>query len=70
MLTHFQYKPLYKNTDIPGWEFSFFYKKLKRTGRYLQDGKIEWQLHIPDDSEKADVESKVHELMLFHVYDR
>lgn len=70
MLTHFQFKPLYKNTDIPGWEFSFFFKKLKRTGRYLQDGKIEWGLNAPDGDERTGLEQQVHELMLFHVYDR
>ncbi|WP_053365454.1 YheE family protein [Bacillus sp. FJAT-27245] len=70
MLTHFQFKPLYKNTEIPGWEFSFFFKKLKRTGHYLQDGKIEWGQNAPEGLERNELEKQIHELMLFHVYDR
>ncbi|OCA84364.1 hypothetical protein A8F94_16810 [Bacillus sp. FJAT-27225] len=70
MLTHFQFKPLYKNEVIPGWEFSGFFKKQKRSGRYLQDGRIEWVLNPPDHEDKDILENQVHELMLFHVYDR
>jgi Family of unknown function (DUF5342) len=70
MLTHFQYKPLYKNEALPGWEFSCFYKKQKRSGRYLQDGKIEWLINPPEQDDRNQVESQIHELMLFHVYDR
>ncbi|RHW43109.1 hypothetical protein D1B31_00050 [Neobacillus notoginsengisoli] len=70
MLTHFQYKSLFKNAELPGWEFSFFFKKLKRSGHYLQDGKIEWVTNPPAELDRKALEKMVHELMLFHVYDR
>ena len=70
MLTHFQFKPLYENEAIPGWLFSFYFKKLRRTGRYLQDGKIEWAENPPEDADRKTLENQIHELMLYHVYDR
>ncbi len=69
MLTHFQFKSLYANSDIPGWSFSFYYNKLKYTGIYNQDGKIEWTLRTPEEDEAHRLMSRIHELMLFHVYD-
>jgi hypothetical protein len=70
MLTHFQYKSLYKNTDIPGWHISFFYKNQKYNGIYHQDGKIEWTDVTPSSGEIPQLEKQIHELMLFHVYDK
>jgi Family of unknown function (DUF5342) len=70
MITHFQYKPLYKHSQIPGWSFSFYSKRQKYTGIYHQDGKIEWTSTIPTKDEEELLTSQIHELMLFHVYDK
>jgi hypothetical protein len=70
LITHFQYKPLFENKDMPGWHVSFYFQKLKYTGIYHPNGDIEWTSNIPSaDSEKA-MKAQIHELMLFHVYDK
>ncbi|MBP2241048.1 hypothetical protein J2Z40_001610 [Cytobacillus eiseniae] len=69
MLTHFQYKKLYENTQIPGWNFSFYFKKQKFNGIYHQNGKIEWTSSTPNAEDEVKVIEQIHELMLFHVYD-
>lgn len=69
LLMHFQFKPLFKNQNIPGWSFSFYYKKQRYTGIYNQTGKIEWTLVPPLQEEVDWLTSQVHELMLYHVYD-
>nr|WP_263328434.1 YheE family protein [Neobacillus sp. Marseille-Q6967] len=69
MLMHFQFKPLYENKKIPGWDFSFYYKKQRFTGIYHPTGKIEWTTNTPEQEDIERLTSQVHELMLFHVYD-
>ncbi|MBT2691113.1 YheE family protein [Bacillus sp. ISL-47] len=69
MLTHFQFKPLYENKQLPGWTFSFYFQKQKIAGIYHPDGKIEWTSGKPG-SQAEDLKSQIHELMLFHVYDQ
>lgn len=68
MITHFQYKPLFENKDMPGWRFSFYYKKRKFQGIYNPDGKIEWTNTIPEDEDI--LIRNIHEIMLFHEYDK
>lgn len=68
MLQHFQFKPLYENKNIPGWDFSFYFKKQRVTGIYHQTGKIEWTMNIPEQEDMEALTSQIHELMLFHVY--
>lgn len=70
MLTHFQFKPLYENTQIPGWSFSFYFKKQKYNGIYHQDGSIEWTSAVPSIDDNSSLIEQIHELMLFHVYDK
>jgi hypothetical protein len=70
MLTHFQYKPLYENADIPGWHFSFYYLKQKYNGVYNPNGQIEWSTTKPNEQDQKKLESQIHELMLYHVYDK
>ncbi len=67
MITHFRYKPLFENAQIPGWVVSFYYKQQFFQGEYRKDGAIKWTGDVPTDT--LDVEKKIHELMLFHVYD-
>ncbi len=69
MLTHFQYKPLFKNKNIPGWNFSFYFKKQRYAGIYHQTGKIEWIANTPEKGDLDTLTSQIHELMLFHVYE-
>ncbi|MDQ0214738.1 hypothetical protein J2S13_001135 [Oikeobacillus pervagus] len=69
MLLHFQYKPLYKAREIPGWGFSFYYQNIHYTGTYHGNGSIEWQQLPQSSEEKQLLERQIHELMLYHVYD-
>ncbi|MDQ0153723.1 YheE family protein [Robertmurraya andreesenii] len=69
MITHFQYKPLYENKEMPGWRFSFYYKKQKITGIYHPDGQIEWTSESKPTDEETLIK-QIHEIMLFHVYDK
>lgn len=67
MLQHFTYKPMYENTNLPGWTISFFYKNERFSGDYMPDGNIVWTSTTPPDEEK--VVNMIHELMTFHVYE-
>lgn len=67
MITHFRFKPMFENTQIPGWIVSFYYNQKSYKAEYSKDGNIEWIGEIPGEIEE--VEKKVHELMLYHVYD-
>ncbi|HEY9576849.1 MAG TPA: YheE family protein [Pseudobacillus sp.] len=69
MLLHFQYKPLYKEKNLPGWTFSFYYKKQRLLGNYLGDGTIEWLFIVPKETDRKQLEQQIHDLMLYHVYD-
>jgi Family of unknown function (DUF5342) len=69
LLTHFQFKPLFENKNIPGWNFSFYYKKQRFSGIYHQTGKIEWTANTPEQADIDTLTSQIHELMLFHVYE-
>jgi len=69
MLMHFQYKPMFENINIPGWNFSFYYQRQRYTGIYHQTGKIEWIGNIPTQGKLDSLTSQIHELMLFHVYE-
>ena len=70
MITHFQFKPLFENKDMPGWHFSFYFKKLKYAGIYHQNGDIEWTSEHPSEEYIEQLKSQIHELMLFHIYDK
>jgi hypothetical protein len=70
LITHFHYKPLFENKEMPGWHISFYYQKHKYAGIYHQNGSIEWTgIQPPNDMEES-LKSQIHELMLFHVYDK
>lgn len=69
MIQHFSYKPLYENTQLPGWALSFFYKQKRYKAEYKKDGVIRYIGEAPLPEDLADVEKVIHELMLFHVYD-
>ncbi|WP_075981549.1 YheE family protein [Bacillus massilinigeriensis] len=70
MLTHFQFKPLFEHKQIPGWSFSFYYQKQKINGIYHQNGSIEWTSIKPAEEDEKKLIEQIHELMLFHVYDK
>ena len=67
MIQHFSFKPLFENTQLPGWAISFFYLRERYVAEYLKDGAIQWIGPIPPNED--DVKKMIHELMLFHVYD-
>lgn len=69
MISHFQWKPLFKSSKIPGWSFSFYLHGTKYVGTYNKDGSIEWQGNQPEKDQLDDVTKQIHELMLFHVYE-
>ncbi|MED4206040.1 YheE family protein [Neobacillus mesonae] len=69
MITHFQFKPLFENKNIPGWHISFYFKKQRYTGIYHQTGKIEWPTVVPEPADLQSLTSQIHELMLYHVYE-
>ncbi|UCZ54293.1 YheE family protein [Bacillus shivajii] len=70
MLTHFQYKEIKNNMVNQEWQFSFFYKQNRFVGHYFKDGSIQWKQ--PGEilrEDKEFIESCVHDLMLYHVYE-
>lgn len=69
MIQHFSYKPLYENTQLPGWALSFFYKQKRYQAEYKKDGVIRYIGEAPSPEDLAVIEKVIHELMLFHVYD-
>ena len=69
MIQHFSFKPLYENTQLPGWSLTFFYKQKRYQAEYKKDGTITFIGDAPLQEQLADVEKMIHELMLFHVYD-
>jgi hypothetical protein len=69
MLMHFQFKPLFENKNIPGWNISFYYKQKRYIGIYHQSGKIEWTANTPEQEDIEKLTSQIHELMLYHVYE-
>jgi hypothetical protein len=70
LITHFQFKSLFENKDMPGWHFSFYFNKQKFTGIYHQNGDIEWTSEEPSNQHIHQLKEQIHELMLFHVYDK
>ena len=69
MIQHFSFKPLYENTQLPGWALTFFYKQKRYQAEYKKDGTITFISDEPPQEQLAGVEKMIHELMLFHVYD-
>lgn len=67
MIQHFQVKPLFENSQIPGWTISFFYKQQRYQAEYEKNGAIHFLGAFP--SEREQVEKMIHELMTFHVYE-
>lgn len=70
MLQHFQYRPLYRDERIPGWNISFYFSGKRYEGIYRQDGKIDWLSGTPDARNLVNLEKQIHDLMLYHVYDQ
>jgi len=69
MIQHFKFKPLYENSQLPGWSLSFFYKQKRYDAEYLKDGSIKYLFDQPMEEDLEQVNKMIHELMLFHVYD-
>jgi hypothetical protein len=69
MITHFQWKPLFEDKNLPGWRISFYFKKQAFQAVYHKNGEIEWTGIQPQTEDEANLKSMIHELMLFHVYE-
>ncbi|NYV66755.1 DUF5342 family protein [Bacillus sp. Gen3] len=70
MIQHFQFQSLYKHEQLPGWNISFYFNKEKMEGIYHPDGRIEWQQRYTfDEGVEEKIKGRIHELMLYHVYD-
>ncbi|MBM7659954.1 hypothetical protein JOC85_000721 [Bacillus mesophilus] len=69
MLSHFNFKPLFKDQSLPGWYIRFYYKGNLYEATYQKDGSIDWKEEQPSSEDLPSVVSQIHELMLFHVYD-
>lgn len=70
MLTHFQYKPLYPDTQLPGWELSFYFGRQQYQAIYHKDGTIEYTGASPGPEQEKQLADMIHELMIYHVYDK
>ncbi|MRX71492.1 hypothetical protein GJU40_04795 [Bacillus lacus] len=69
MITHFQWRPLFKQSTLPGWRISFHFNGSRYEGIYHKNGQIEWGTVMPPSEQEDVIASQIHELMLFHVYD-
>ena len=69
MIQHFSFKPLFENSQIPGWSISFFYLNQRYLAEYHKDGSIRYISEVPSEEQRDKVEKMIHELMLFHVYE-
>lgn len=69
MLSHFSYKPLFQDKSLPGWYIRFYYKGQLFEATYHKNGSIEWRDQTPPSDDLEKVQSSIHELMLFHVYE-
>ncbi|ATP41802.1 hypothetical protein CSE16_18140 [Solibacillus sp. R5-41] len=69
MIQHFSYKPLFENSQIPGWSIQFFFQQQRYHAEYYKDGRIQFIGTTPSAEQLATVEKMIHELMLFHVYE-
>ncbi|MGA9288356.1 MAG: DUF5342 family protein [Anaerobacillus sp.] len=70
MISHFQYKSVGSAVRKPKWEISFFYQGAYYRALYLHTGKFEWFDPSPSETDKEKLQSQIHELMLFHVYEK
>ncbi|MBD8033933.1 MULTISPECIES: YheE family protein [Solibacillus] len=69
MIQHFSYKPLFENSQIPGWSISFFFEQKRYAAEYYKDGSIQFIGESPSEEQREKIEKMIHELMLFHVYE-
>lgn len=71
MFQHFTFQPfLSAKSRRKNYQFSFFYQNVHYHGIYHYNGKIEWNDPMPIEESRSSLEEQVHELMLFHVYDK
>lgn len=70
MFQHFTYKPILSKERRTNYRISFFFRGTQHRALYHYNGEIEWFDPAPSEKDRGNLESQVHELMLFHVYDR
>ncbi|BAB04862.1 YheE family protein [Halalkalibacterium halodurans] len=69
MISHFQWKELRNNLLRREWSFSFFTQGTYYHGIYDKEGAIHWGTPAPSDALKQTLEPKIHDLMLYHIYE-
>lgn len=70
MITHFTFKSfLATESRRREYLFSFFFEGESLKGIYHYNGEIEWLDPKPADQHIDTLQSRIHELMLYHVYD-
>jgi len=71
LISHFQLKEIDTGKRfLKAYEFSFFFQGGHFRGYYHPNGKIDWYDPAPPDEAIQRLQSQVHELMLFHVYEK
>ncbi|HET7577935.1 MAG TPA: DUF5342 family protein [Bacillales bacterium] len=71
MFQHFTFKPVASKKRLrTDYQFSFFYQGVYYQGVYHYNGQMDWFNPEPAEEDLETFESQIHELMLFHVYDK
>lgn len=70
VLQHFTFQPVFSKKRRKNYRFSFFHQGTYYRGLYHYNGTIEWDEPDPLEEDRGSLESQIHELMLFHVYDK
>ncbi|WP_100371897.1 YheE family protein [Bacillus sp. FJAT-45037] len=69
MISHFQWKEIRNNLVRQEWAFSFYYQGQYLTGSYHKDGSMTWGQPTPSVEQRQELEPRIHDLMLYHVYE-
>ena len=68
MISHFQWKPLFKKKGFPAGKYRFIIKGFIMKEFIINRGNRVGQHLSPHDDEPS-LKSEIHELMLFHIYE-
>ncbi|HET7627351.1 MAG TPA: DUF5342 family protein [Bacillales bacterium] len=71
MIQHFTFKPVRTDGSFRrSYRISFYHEGTCFRAVYRYNGQIDWKDPKPEVSKRKTLESHIHELMLFHVYDK
>ncbi|MFD2625553.1 DUF5342 family protein [Salibacterium salarium] len=69
LFTHFQWQERKNNLINKEWSFSFLLQGAYYQGIYYKDGTIIWSGKQPPEEHLSSIETQVHDLILFHVFE-